>query len=74
MKYSKKNSFQGFKFKQLIKRNKGNIKGIVSLIAAFLAMNYGDNVMMVSLFGASSGFATKFILDAIDFYTSEVTL
>lgn len=71
-------SFEGYslvkwyeKNKLFFIKNKDSIKSIIALIAAAIVFQYPDNMLISALFGAGSGYAVRFILDALDYALTE---
>ena len=71
---SPKFSFDGYSVKVWAIKNKDSIKTIVAAICAIIAGSFQNSPLMQGLFGAGTGVLTKFILDGLEFYLSEVSI
>lgn len=66
-------SLKGYNFRVWLKENKKNIKLLISAVAG-IATNYsvGLGPVWSGIAGIGVALASSFILDLVDFYTSEV--
>ena len=71
---SKRGSFKGYRLKSWIKKNKGSLKTIITLLLALIGTSFASTPIMAVLFGSASAVGTRIILDTVDFFISEVTI